>query len=91
MLADATEARARAERPNNDEEIKKLVRSVIQTVQRFNQLDDTLLTLRDLSLITESFATTLRGTYHERIQYPKANVPDQDVTMLAPRKKNDNN
>lgn len=90
MLADATEARARAERPNNDDEIKKLVRSVIQTVQRFNQLDDTLLTLRDLNLITESFTTTLRGTYHERIQYPKANVPDQDTTLLAPRKKNDN-
>ena len=86
MLADATEARARAERPSNDDEIKKLVRSVIQTVQRFNQLDDTLLTLRDLNLITESFATALRGTYHERIQYPKASVPDQDATLLAPRK-----
>lgn len=91
MLADATEARARAERPNNDEEIKKLVQSVIQTVQRFNQLDDTLLTLRDLALITESFTTTLRGIYHERIQYPKINVPDQDATLLGPRKKNDNN
>lgn len=86
MLADATEARARAERPQNDDEIRKLVRSVIQTVQKFNQLDDTLLTLRDLNLITESFVTTLRGTYHERIQYPKASTPDQDVTLLAPRK-----
>lgn len=91
MLADATEARARAERPNTDDEIKKLVRSVIQTVQRFNQLDDTLLTLRDLALITDSFATTLRGTYHERIQYPKASVPDQDATLMVQRKKNDNN
>lgn len=91
MLADATEARARAERPSNDEEIKKLVQSVIQTVQKFNQLDDTLLTLRDLSLITESFTTTLRGTYHERIQYPKASVPDQDATLFVTRKKNDNN
>jgi hypothetical protein len=86
MLADATEARARAERPSNDEEIKKLVNSVLETVQRFNQLDDTLLTLRDLRLITESFITTLRGTYHPRIQYPKAAVPDQDTTILAPRK-----
>ena len=86
MLADATEARARAERPQNDDEIRKLVRSVIQTVQKFNQLDDTLLTLRDLNLITESFVTTLRGTYHERIQYPKASTPDQDATLLAPRK-----
>ena len=53
----------------------------IETVQKFNQLDDTVLTLRDLNLITESFVTTLRGTYHPRIQYPNASVPDQDSTM----------
>lgn len=86
MLADASEARARAERPSTDEEIRTLVTSVIQTVQKFNQLDDTLLTLRDLKLITESFVTTLRGTYHPRIQYPKAAVPDQDTTLLVSRK-----
>lgn len=86
MLADASEARARAERPATDDDIRNLVTSVIQTVQKYNQLDDTLLTLRDLKLITESFVTTLRGTYHPRIQYPKAAVPDQDTTMLTPRK-----
>lgn len=86
MLADASEARARAERPTSDDEIRTLVTSVIQTVQKYNQLDDTLLTLRDLKLITESFVTTLRGTYHPRIQYPKAAVPDQDTTMLVSRK-----
>lgn len=86
MLADASEARARAERPATDEEIRALVANVIQTVQKHNQLDDTLLTLRDLKLITESFVTTLRGTYHPRIQYPKAAVPDQDTTLLTPRK-----
>lgn len=86
MLADATEARARAERPSSDEEIRALITSVIQTVQKYNQLDDTLLTLRDLKLITESFVTTLRGTYHPRIQYPKAVVPDQDATILAPKR-----
>jgi len=86
MLADATEARARAERPATDEDLRKLVQSVINTVQKFNQLDDTLLTLRDLNLITESFVTTLRGIYHPRIQYPNAKVPDQDSTMLTPRK-----
>lgn len=86
MLADATEARARAERPASDDEIRALVTSVIQTVQKYNQLDDTLLTLRDLRLITDSFVTTLRGTYHPRIQYPKAAVPDQDTTLLVTRK-----
>jgi len=86
MLADASEARARAERPATDEELRALIRSVIDTVQKFHQLDDTLLTLRDLNLIVESFATTLRGTYHARIQYPNAKVPDQDSTVLSQRK-----
>lgn len=86
MLADATEARARAEKPASDEDLRTLVRSVIETVQRFHQLDDTLLTLRDLSQITESFVTTLRGTYHPRIQYPNAKVPDQDTTLVSHKK-----
>ena len=89
MLSDATEARARAERPADDDAIRALVGNVIQAVQKYNQLDDTLLTLRDLHLITESFVTTLRGTYHPRIQYPKANVPDQDATLTTPKRKND--
>ncbi|MBM3181136.1 MAG: HDIG domain-containing protein [Chloroflexi bacterium] len=86
MLADASEARARSERPASEDDIRKLVQSVIETVQKFNQLDDTLLTLRDLNLITESFVTTLRATYHPRIQYPNAKVADQDSTIPVPRK-----
>jgi putative nucleotidyltransferase with HDIG domain len=86
MLADAAEARARAERPANDDGLRALVRSVIETVQKYNQLDDTLLTLRDLNLITESFVTTLRGTYHPRIQYPNAPVPDSETTVMNSRK-----
>jgi hypothetical protein len=82
MLADATEARARAERPANDDGLRALVRNVIETVQKYNQLDDTLLTLRDLHLITESFVTTLRGTYHPRIQYP---APDPNAILDNPR------
>ena len=86
MLADATEARARAERPADDDGLRALVRNVIETVQKYSQLDDTLLTLRDLNLITESFVTTLRGTYHPRIQYPNAKSPDVETTLVNPRK-----
>jgi len=89
MLADATEARARAERPDNEDGLRALVRSVIETVQKYNQLDDTLLTLRDLHLITESFVTTLRGTYHPRIQYPNAKSPEQGTPLLPERQEND--
>ncbi len=74
MLADAAEARARAERPSTEDELRALVLSVIENAQKFRQLDDTPLTLRDLNLIVESFVSTLRGTYHSRLQYPSPNA-----------------
>jgi cyclic-di-AMP phosphodiesterase PgpH len=70
MLADGVEARTRAERPQNEEELRVIVRKVIEFCQSQGQLDNTRLTLRDLSAISESFVTTLRGAYHPRIQYP---------------------
>ncbi|HEY9153397.1 MAG TPA: HDIG domain-containing metalloprotein [Anaerolineales bacterium] len=75
MLADNAEARARAEGPESEEALRTLVRSIIERVQKDGQLDNTSLTLRDLNLITDSFVTTLRGSYHPRIQYPAAEPP----------------
>jgi putative nucleotidyltransferase with HDIG domain len=71
MFADGVEARARAERPRNDEEVRALVRSVIENRQKDGQLDDAPLSQRDLANIIESFVTTLRVTYHPRLEYPK--------------------
>lgn len=75
LLADGAEARARAQSPQTDEEIRALVRGLIEFVQKEGQLDQTMLTLRDLNAIAESFVNTLRGTYHPRIQYPPAEPP----------------
>ena len=71
MFADGVEARARAERPANDDEVRTLVRSVIENRQKDGQLDDAPLSQRDLAAITESFVSTLRVTYHPRLEYPK--------------------
>ncbi len=81
MLADAAEARARASNPKDENELRALIRDVIEVAQREGQLDNTRLTLRDLRLITESFVTTLRGTYHPRIQYPEG---EKDATKETP-------
>ncbi len=72
MLADGTEARVRAARPSNEEELWAIVRSAIEHAQASGQLDQTQLTLNDLNKIAESFVTTLRGSFHPRIEYPKA-------------------
>ena len=71
MLADITEARARSTPPKNEEELLKLLNSVFDFIHREGNLKNTNLTLRDLSLIQESFHKTLMNTYHPRIPYPE--------------------
>ncbi len=87
MLADGVEARTRAERPATEEDLRALVRNVMDVAQRNGQLDDTLITLRDLTLITDAFVTTLRGQYHPRIQYPKSEVSTQPADPTTPIQK----
>jgi cyclic-di-AMP phosphodiesterase PgpH len=71
MLADGSEASVRAERPKDEEDLRNLIKKVIGNRLATGQLDDTELTLNDLDKIAESFTSTLRGTYHPRIEYPK--------------------
>ena len=81
MLADGTEARARAIKPQGEEEIRKLVLSTIDAAQKQGQLDNTQLTLQDLSIITDAFVTILKGTHHSRIPYPtEQSAPEQLAT-----------
>ncbi len=80
MLADCVEARARAERPRNDDEVRDLVKNVIERCQKEGQLESTPLSQRDLAMISESFIATLRVTYHQRLVYPQ----DPQTQELSP-------
>ena len=71
MLADGSEARIRAEKPKEEEELRRLIKETIDNRVACGQLDDTDLTLNDLSEILESFTATLRGIYHPRVKYPQ--------------------
>jgi putative nucleotidyltransferase with HDIG domain len=82
MFADGVEARARAERPTNADEVRALVRSVIESRRKDGQLDEAPLSQRDLTAITESFVNTLSVTYHPRLDYPKE--PAQPASSEAP-------
>ncbi len=70
MLADGSEAKVRAERPADENALRKVIKSVIEHRLSTGQLDETDLTLRDLDQLIDSFTTTLRGIYHPRIEYP---------------------
>ncbi len=70
MLADGCEARVRADRPKDENELREVIRSVIDDRVKNRQMDDTTLTIKDLDTIVDAFAVSLRGVYHPRIQYP---------------------
>jgi putative nucleotidyltransferase with HDIG domain len=88
MFADGVEARSRAERPANDDEVRTLVRSVIENRQKEGQLDDAPLSQHDLAVIIESFVSTLRVTYHPRLEYQKESPAALEVpTQHRPQEK----
>jgi putative nucleotidyltransferase with HDIG domain len=70
MLADTCEAMVRAVRPQTSEELLELIRSAISRRLMSGQLDDSPLTLQDLTLLSEAFARVLQGIHHPRVQYP---------------------
>lgn len=92
MLADGSEASVRAERPKDEGELRAMIKQVVENRLATGQLDDTDLTLRDLETIIDSFAASLRGSFHPRIEYPQleqigAARPDATPTVpLLPRK-----
>lgn len=82
MLADGTEARSRANTPTSDDEIRDAINNVIEYAKDSGQLDNTDLTLRDLTIIRESFLETLKRSYHPRIKYPELKrEPTQPVVI----------
>ncbi len=83
MLADSVEAVVRSSKDRSHERIDELVDGVIR--ERFNegQLDESDLTMRDLKVIAESFKATLRGIYHERIEYPAPTAGEMQATGTA--------
>ncbi len=85
MLADGCEARVRAERPKNEEEMRKVIQAVVENRVSNGQLDDTDLTLRDLSQIIDSFTNNLKGMYHPRLEYPTFEVTPKLDADTVPR------
>ncbi len=81
MLADGVEAAARAENPQADEDVERLVRWVIEDRLANGQLDRADLTLRDLDKIRNSFIRTLKNIYHPRIRYPQS-AADEDTREI---------
>jgi putative nucleotidyltransferase with HDIG domain len=72
MLADAVESMSRNLEVVNESILDELIEDVIRKRFEEGQLNDSNLTLKDLTLIKQSFIQTLLGIYHQRIEYPES-------------------
>ncbi|HUT98373.1 MAG TPA: HDIG domain-containing protein [bacterium] len=78
MLADAVESASRTLSNTSVSAIRLLVRNVVNSRFMDGQLAECDLTLADLSTISDSFASTLTGILHSRVEYPE-DIPTKDA------------
>jgi putative nucleotidyltransferase with HDIG domain len=71
MLADSVEAAVKSLSKSNPVKIETLVQKIIRERLDDGQFDECNLTLKDLTLIKNSFLKVLSGLYHSRIEYPE--------------------
>jgi putative nucleotidyltransferase with HDIG domain len=74
MLADSAEAAARSLAHPDPESIQAIVVRIFDAILTDGQLDESKLTLRELTRIRESLIGSLNALYHARIDYPGFNV-----------------
>ncbi len=70
MLADAVEAASRSLKEPTVSRLRSVVGSIIDDRFKNCELDESPLTLRDLTQIQEAFIKILTGIFHGRVEYP---------------------
>jgi putative nucleotidyltransferase with HDIG domain len=75
MLADGAEASVRSLEDQTPENIRGIVKKIADSVVADGQLDESTVTMRELTTIRESLINTLINVYHQRISYPGFNPP----------------
>ncbi|SDC31222.1 HD family phosphohydrolase [Shouchella lonarensis] len=70
-IADSVEAAVRSMQKPTPERIEHLVDKIIKDKLEDGQFDESDLTLKELNKIKRSICETLKGTFHQRIEYPE--------------------
>ncbi|MGD8699797.1 MAG: HDIG domain-containing protein [Gemmatimonadales bacterium] len=78
LLADSVESAARTLQDPTYESITELVDRIVKGKIEDGQLNDTPLTLHELTRIKEQFVKVLTGMYHSRIDYPSPNDTESE-------------
>ncbi len=83
MLADGIEAASRTLVEPTAAKIRALIRTIVEDCLRDGQLEQTDLTLSDLSRLGESFLRVLATIFHQRIDYPGFNFNAEPTSPRA--------
>ncbi|HBS06798.1 MAG TPA: hypothetical protein DEA96_17645 [Leptospiraceae bacterium] len=78
MIADSLEAASRSLDDYSESALDNLIQKIINIKMAENQLDDSGLTLGDLSVVKQAFREVLQSSYHFRPKYPNS----QDTQKL---------
>ncbi len=78
MLADACESAVRSMDEADEEKIENMVTNLIKSRVNDGQLDDSPITISDISKIKSTFIKILISQHHKRIRYPKQDELEND-------------
>ena len=84
MLADGVEAASRAVKPADEKKLDALIGQLIEIPLEDGQLDQCPLTIPEINAVRESFFKTLKGVYHQRIEYPEEKEKASSETNTVP-------
>jgi len=90
FLADRVEAACRSLQDPTQETIRAMIQKLVNNAVMDGQLEHCPLTIRELYTVVDTFANTLLGIYHHRIEYPGVpvqppstdQVPGQGIITL---------
>ena len=77
MLADSTEAAMRSSGIVNIADSEKLIRSIFKEKIEQEQLRNSGLSFADIEIIIDAFLQVYAGHFHERVEYPEAELAAQ--------------
>lgn len=71
MIADASEAACRSLSDRSPEKVAALVGALVEERMNLEQFVDCNITMRELTVVTQTVINQLAGVYHSRVKYPK--------------------
>lgn len=79
MIADGCEAAARTLQDRSRDNVKAVVRKIVNERMQLGQFEDCDITLNELNIIIHTVVNHLTGVYHSRIEYPKVSLDGMEL------------